>query len=242
MNATQQLHDLGQSLWLDNITRELLTSGTLSRYIREFAVTGLTSNPTIFDHAVKNGDFYDTAIREMARAGESGAALFFQLALEDLVQAADLFRPIHDATGGVDGWVSLEVSPLLADDTAGSVKAAAQLHARAQRPNLFIKIPGTGAGIPAIEETIFAGVPVNVTLLFSREHYIAAAEAYMRGIERRIAAGLDPKVASVASIFVSRWDVAVKDRVSDGFRNRLGIAVAMGTYNAYRDLLASKRW
>ena len=242
MNATQQLHDLGQSLWLDNITRGLLTSGTLSRYIREFAVTGLTSNPTIFDHAIKNGDFYDAAIRKKALAGKSGEALFFELALEDLTQAADLFRPIHDATGGVDGWVSLEVSPLLADDTAGTIKAAAQLHARAQRPNLFIKIPGTRAGIPAIEESIFAGVPVNVTLLFSREHYIAAAEAYMRGIERRIAAGLDPKVASVASIFVSRWDVAVKDKVSAEFRNRLGIAIAMRTYKAYRDLLASKRW
>jgi transaldolase len=242
MNATQQLHDLGQSLWLDNITRGLLTSGTLSRYIRDFSVTGLTSNPTIFDHAIKSGDFYDDAIRKKVHAGESGEALFFQLALEDLVQAADLFRPIHDATGGVDGWVSLEVSPLLADDTAATIKAAAQLHARAQRPNLFIKIPGTGAGIPAIEETVFAGVPVNVTLLFSREHYIAAAEAYMRGIERRIAAGLDPKVASVASIFVSRWDVAVKDKVSAGFRNRLGIAIAMRTYKAYRDLLASKRW
>jgi transaldolase len=242
MNPTQQLHDLGQSLWLDNITRGLLTSGTLSRYIREFAVTGLTSNPTIFDHAIKNGDFYDAAIRKKALAGESGEALFFQLALEDLVQAADLFRPIYDATGGVDGWVSLEVSPLLADDTTATIKAAAQLHARAQRPNLFIKIPSTRAGIPAIEETIFASVPVNVTLLFSREHYIAAAEAYMRGIERRIAAGLDPKVGSVASIFVSRWDVAIKDKVSAGFRNRLGIAIAMRTYKAYRDLLASKRW
>jgi transaldolase len=242
MNATQQLHDLGQSLWLDNITRGLLTSGTLARYIRDFAVTGLTSNPTIFDHAIKSGAFYDAAIRNKALAGESGEDLFFQLALEDLVQAADLFRPIHDATSGVDGWVSLEVSPLLADDTAGTVRAAARLHARAQRPNLFIKIPGTAAGIPAIEETIFAGVPVNVTLLFSREHYIAAAEAYMRGIERRIAAGLDPKVASVASIFVSRWDVAVKDKVSAEFRNRLGIAIAMRTYKAYRDLLASTRW
>ena len=177
MKATQQLHDLGQSLWLDNITRALLTSGTLSRYIGEFAVTGLTSNPTIFDHAIKNGDFYDDAIRSKALAGESGEALFFQLALEDLVRAADLFRPVHDATGGVDGWVSLEVSPLLADDTAATMKAAAQLHARAQRRNLFIKIPGTGAGIPAIEETIFAGVPGNVTLLFSREHYIADAAA-----------------------------------------------------------------
>ena len=243
MNATQQLQDLGQSLWLDNITRALLTSGTLSRYIKDFAVTGLTSNPTIFDHAIKNGNFYDDAIRKKALAGKSGEALFFELALEDLIQAADLFRPVHDATGGVDGWVSLEVSPLLADDTAGTIKAAAQLHARAQRPNLFIKIPGTRAGIPAIEESIFAGVPINVTLLFSREHYIAAAEAYMRGIERRIAAGLDPKVASVASIFVSRWDVAVKDKAQGEFRNnRLGIAIAMRTYKAYRDLLASKRW
>jgi transaldolase len=242
MNATQQLQDLGQSLWLDNITRALLTSGTLSRYIRDFAVTGLTSNPTIFDHAIKNGNFYDDAIRKKAPAGKSGEALFFELALEDLIQAADLFRPIHDATGGVDGWVSLEVSPLLADDTAGTIKAAAQLHARAQRPNLFIKIPGTRAGIPAIEETVFAGVPINVTLLFSREHYIAAAEAYMRGIERRIAAGRDPRVASVASIFVSRWDVAIKDKVLDEFRNRLGIAIAMRTYKAYRDLLASPRW
>ena len=242
MNATQQLHDLGQNLWLDNITRGLLTSGTLSRYIRELAVTGLTSNPTIFDKAIKDAGFYDAAIHQKTAEGKSGEALFFELALEDLIQAADLFRPIHDATGGVDGWVSLEVSPLLADDTAGTTKAAAQLHARAQRPNIFIKIPGTGAGIPAIEESIFAGVPINVTLLFSREHYMAAAEAYMRGVERRIAAGRDPRVASVASIFVSRWDVAVKDKVSDRFRNRLGIAIAMRTYKAYRELLTSKRW
>jgi transaldolase len=242
MNATRQLHDLGQSLWLDNITRGLLTSGTLGRYIGESAVSGLTSNPTIFDHAIKEGEFYDAAIRKKALAGKSGEALFFELALEDLTRAADLFRPIHDATGGVDGWVSLEVSPMLADDSAGTIKAAAQLHARAQRPNLFIKIPGTRAGLPAIEESIFAGVPVNVTLLFSREHYLAAADAFMRGIERRIAAGLDPKVGSVASIFVSRWDVAVKDKVQVQFRNRLGIAIAMRTYKAYRDLLASPRW
>jgi transaldolase len=242
MKAIRQLHDLGQSLWLDNITRGLLTSGTLARYISELSVTGLTSNPTIFEHAVRNSDFYDDAIRSKTLAGKSGEALFFELALEDLTQAADLFRPIHDATGGIDGWVSLEVSPLLADDTAATITAATQLHARAQRPNLFIKIPGTPAGIAAIEKTIFAGVPVNVTLLFSREHYVAAAEAYMRGIERRIAAGLDPKVASVASLFVSRWDVAVKDKVSDDLRNRLGIAIAMRTYKAYREMLASKRW
>jgi len=242
MNATRQLHDLGQRLWLDNITRGLLTSGTLSCYIRKFAVTGFTSNPTIFDHAIKDGDFYDDAIRNKALEGKSGEALFFELALEDLIQAADLFRPIFDATGGADGWVSLEVSPFLADDTAGTIKAAARLHARAQRPNLFIKIPGTGAGIPAIEQSIFLGVPVNVTLLFSREHYIAAAEAYMRGIERRIAAGRDPRVASVASIFVSRWDVAVRAKVQDPLRNRLGIAIAMRTYKAYRGLLGSKRW
>lgn len=242
MNATQQLHALGQSLWLDNITHALLTSGTLDRYVRELAVTGLTSNPTIFDHAIKDGEFYDDAIRRRSLAGMSDEALFFELATEDLVQAADLFRPIHDATGGVDGWVSLEVSPLLADDTAGSIKAAAELHARAERPNFFIKIPGTRAGIPAIEESILAGVPVNVTLLFSREHYVAAAEAYMRGIERRLAAGRDPRVASVASVFVSRWDVAVKDKVPDALRNRLGIAVAMRTYKTYRELLGSPRW
>jgi transaldolase len=242
MNATQQLHALGQSLWLDNITRALLSDGTLSRYIKEYAVTGLTSNPTIFDQAIKSAGSYDEAIRKKADEGKSGEELFFELALEDLTQAADLFRPIFDATGGVDGWVSLEVSPLLADDAAGTVKAAKRLHARAQRPNLFIKIPGNRAGIPAIEEAIFAGVPVNVTLLFSREHYLAAAAAYMRGIERRIAAGLDPKVASVASIFVSRWDAAVKDRVQDEFHNRLGIAIAMRTYKAYRDLLTSPRW
>lgn len=242
MKVTQQLHDLGQSLWLDNITRGLLTSGTLAAYISELCVTGLTSNPTIFEHAIKEADFYNDAIRQKALAGKSGEALFFELALEDLTQAADLFAPVHAGTGGVDGWVSLEVSPLLADDTAGSIKAAAQLHARAQRPNLFIKIPGTRAGIPAIEETIFAGVPVNVTLLFSREHYIAAAEAYMRGIERRIAAGLDPAVSCVASLFVSRWDVAIKDKVPQDLRNRLGIAIAMRTYTAYRELLASTRW
>ncbi len=242
MNTTRELHDLGQSLWLDNITRGLLTSGTLERYIRDFAVTGLTSNPTIFDHAIEKGGFYDDAIRDKALAGKSGEALFFELALEDLTRAADLFRPIHDATGGVDGWVSLEVSPLLADDTAATIEAAARLNARAQRPNLFIKIPGTRAGIPAIEESIFAGVPVNVTLLFSREQYVAAAEAYMRGIERRIAAGRDPAVGCVASIFVSRWDVAVQDKVGEALRNRLGIAIAMRTYKAYRDLLAAPRW
>jgi transaldolase len=242
MKSTQQLHDLGQSVWLDNITRGLLSGGVLARYIGELSVTGLTSNPTIFDHAIKNSDFYDDAIRKKSLEDKSGEALFFELALEDLTQAADLFRLVHETTGGVDGWVSLEVSPLLADDTSATIKAAAQLHARAQRPNLFIKIPGTRAGIPAIEDSIFAGVPVNVTLLFSREHYIAAAEAYMRGIERRIDAGLDPAVASVASIFVSRWDVAVKDKVSSNLRNRLGIAVAARTYKAYRDLLATVRW
>jgi transaldolase len=242
MKATQQLHDLGQSLWLDNITRGLLSSGTLGRYISELSVTGLTSNPTIFDQAIGNADFYDAAIQQKALAGKSGEALFFELALEDLGQAADLFRPVHDATGGIDGWVSLEVSPLLVDDTAGTVQAAVQLHAQAQRPNLFIKIPGTRAGIDAIEAAIFAGVPVNVTLLFSREHYLAAAEAYLRGIERRIAAGLDPAVGSVASLFVSRWDVAIKDKVPQELRNLLGIAMAKRTYKAYRELLDSPRW
>jgi transaldolase len=242
MKATQQLHDLGQSLWLDNITRELLTSGTLARYISELSVTGLTSNPTIFEHAIGNSDFYDEAIRDKSRSGKTGESLFFELALEDLTRAADLLRPAYDASDGVDGYVSLEVSPLLADDTAGTIAAAKELHARAQRPNLFIKIPGTPAGIAAIEEAIFAGVPVNVTLLFSREHYVAAAEAYLRGIERRIAAGMNPRVASVASLFISRWDVAVKDKVPDALHNRLGIAIAMRTYKACRELLASARW
>ena len=242
MKTTQRLHDLGQRLWLDNITRGLLASGTLARYIDEFSVTGLTSNPTIFDKAIKDAGFYDAAIRRKTAEGKSGEALFFELALEDLAQAADLFRPVHDASGGLDGWVSLELSPLLAQDTAGSVKAAVQLHRQAKRPNLFIKIPGTPQGVPAIEESIFAGVPINVTLLFSREQYLAAAEAYLRGIERRIAAGLDPKVRSVASIFVSRWDVAVKDRVPQALRNRLGIAIAARAYKAYRELLASPRW
>ena len=242
MKSTQQLHDLGQSLWLDNITRGLLADGTLQRYISELSVTGLTSNPTIFDKAIKDTAFYDDAIRQKTTEGKSGEALFFELALEDLTQAADLFLPVHDATGGVDGWVSLEVSPLLANDTASTIKEAAQLHARAQRTNLFIKIPGTPEGIPAIEESIFAGVPVNVTLLFSAEQYMAAAGAYMRGLERRIVAGLDLKVESVASIFISRWDVAVKDKVPQALRNRLGIAVAKRTYKAYRDLLASPHW
>jgi len=242
MKATRQLHDAGQSLWLDNITRSLLTGGTLSRYIGELSVTGLTSNPTIFDHAIKNSHDYDAAIREKTAAGLSGEDLFFQLALEDLTRAADLFRPIHERTNGVDGWVSLEVSPNLAYDSASTVTAARDLHKRAGRPNLFIKIPGTAEGIPAIEEAIFAGVPVNVTLLFSREHYVAAAEAYIRGIERRVAAGLNPHVGSVASVFVSRWDSAVASKAPAELNGRLGIAMAKRTYKAYRDLLASDRW
>ncbi len=242
MKATQALHDLGQSLWLDNITRDLLTSGTLQRYLDELSVTGLTSNPTIFDHAIKNSTAYDTAIQQKLREGKAGEALFFELALEDLTRAADLFRPIHDRTSGVDGWVSLEVSPLLAHDTASTIAAAQALHARAGRPNLFIKIPGTKEGLPAIEEATFAGVPVNVTLLFSREHYQAAADAYLRGIERRIAAGRKPEVGSVASVFISRWDAAVGGRVTGTLNNQLGIAIAKRTYQAYRTLLASPRW
>ena len=242
MKPTQQLHDLGQSLWLDNITRGLLTSGTLRHYIDDFSITGLTSNPSIFDHAIKNSNFYDDAIRQKRKEGKSGEALFFELAIEDLRQAADLFRPIHDATGGMDGWVSLEVSPLLAYDAASTVKEAIQLHARAQRPNLFIKIPGTTEGPAAIEEAIFAGVPVNVTLLFSRGQYIAAAEAYLRGIERRDRRGARSKVRSVASMFISRWDKAVMGKVPKELQDRLGIAIAKRTYKAYRDLLASPRW
>ena len=239
---TRKLHDLGQRLWLDNITRELLGNGTLARYIADLSVTGLTSNPTIFEHAIGSSAFYDDAIRKCAARGLSGEDLFFELALQDLTQGADLFRPVFDASLGADGWVSLEVSPLLANDAADTVRMAAQLHARAARPNLFIKIPGTPQGIAAIEQSIFDGVPVNVTLLFSREHYVAAAEAYLRGIERRINAGLDPRVESVASLFVSRWDVAVKRETSLKVRSSLGIAVAMRTYKAYRDLLASDRW
>ncbi len=242
MKATQLLHDAGQSLWLDNITRALLASGGLRRYIDELSITGLTSNPTIFDHAIKNSHDYDAAIREKTAAGTSGEGLFFELALEDLTRAADLFRPIHRATNGVDGWVSLEVSPKLAYDTASTVAAAKELSARAARPNLFIKIPGTREGVPAIEEAIFAGVPVNVTLLFSREHYVAAAQAYVRGIERRVAAGLNPHVGSVASVFISRWDAAVAGKVPAALQAQLGIAIAKRTYKAYRDLLASDRW
>ena len=242
MKATQLLHDAGQSLWLDNITRALLTSGGLKRYIADLSITGLTSNPTIFDHAIKNSHDYDAAIQEKNAAGKQGEPLFFELALEDLTRAADLFRPIHDKTNGVDGWVSLEVSPKLAYDTASTVAAAKQLYTRAARPNLFIKIPGTREGVPAIEEAIFAGVPINVTLLFSREQYLAASEAYIRGIERRVAAGLNPHVGSVASMFVSRWDVAVASKVPPALRERLGIAMARRIYKSYRELLASDRW
>ena len=242
MNATQKLHNLGQSLWLDNITRSLLQGGLLRRYIDELSVTGLTSNPTIFDHAIKSSTDYDDAIREKLGEGKAGEQLFFELALEDLTRAADLFRPIYDLTSGVDGWVSLEVSPLLAHDTKTTRAEAKELHARGKRPNLFIKIPGTKEGLPAIEEAIFAGVPVNVTLLFSPEHYVAAADAYLRGIERRIAAGLRADVGSVASLFISRWDSAVRGKVPDSLSDQLGIAVAQRTYKAYRDLLTSPRW
>jgi transaldolase len=242
MNNTRLLRDAGQSLWLDNITRELLDTGGLRKYFDEYSITGLTSNPTIFDEAIGNGDAYDAGIRAKTKEGKSGEALFIELALEDLRRAADLFRPVFDATGGVDGWVSMEVSPLLAGDTKGSIDAAARIHRQGGRPNLFVKIPGTPAGIAAIEESIFNGVPINVTLLFSAQQYGAAAEAYLRGIERRIAAGRTPDVASVASLFVSRWDKAVGEKVPPELRNRLGIAIGQRTYVAYRTLLASERW
>ena len=242
MKATQAVHDLGQSLWLDNITRNLLNTGTLRRYIDNLSVTGLTSNPTIFDHAIKNSSDYDAAIRGKLKDGKSAEDLFFELALDDLTRAADLFRPIHERTGGVDGWVSLEVSPLLAHDTRTTIAEAKELHTRAGRPNLLIKIPGTKEGLPAIEEAIFAGVPVNVTLLFSCDQYLAAAEAFLRGIERRIDAGLNPAVGSVASVFISRWDVAVTGKVPDALRDQLGIAIAKRTYKAYCALLNSPRW
>jgi transaldolase len=239
---TRKLRDLGQSLWLDNITRDLLDSGTLQRYIDEWSISGLTSNPTIFDEAIGGSAAYDRAIRDGTRSAPSDEALFMELALDDLARAADILRPIFADTDGVDGWVSMEVSPLLVDDAAGTIEAATRIFAQANRPNLFVKIPGTAAGIAAIEESIFNGIPINVTLLFSREQYLAAAEAYLRGIERRIAAGLDPRVASVASLFVSRWDKATHDSVSPELRNRLGIAVSGITYRAYRELLSSARW
>jgi transaldolase len=240
MNPTRKLHDLGQSLWLDNITRDLLNNGTLKRYIDDLSVTGLTSNPTIFDNAVKNSAMYDQDIS--AASVSSGEDLFFSLALADLTGAADLFQPVFARTDGVDGWVSLEVSPALAHDTKSTLAAAVDLHRRAGKPNLFIKIPGTVEGLPAIEEAIFAGVPVNVTLLFSREQYVAAAEAYLRGVERRIAVGLNPAVASVASLFISRWDVAVAGKVPGELTNRLGVAIGQRSYKAYRELLNSPRF
>jgi transaldolase len=242
MKPTKKLHDLGQSLWLDNVTRELLNSGTLQRYIDELSVTGLTSNPTIFDHAIKNSTAYDEDISRKASSAKSGEDLFFELALADLTRAAEMFQPVFARTDEVDGWVSLEVSPLLAHDTKSTLAAARSLHQRAGKPNLFIKIPGTPEGLPAIEEAIFAGVPINVTLLFSREQYLAAADAYLRGVERRIEAGLNPAVASVASVFVSRWDVAVSGKIPGELSNRLGIAVAQRTYKAYRALLDSARF
>jgi transaldolase len=242
MKPNAELHELGQSLWLDNITRAMLDDGTLARYIDELSVTGLTSNPTIFDKAISAGDAYDQQIAELAPQGGSTEEIFFELAIADLRRATDLFAGVHERTDHVDGFCSLEVSPKLADDTAATIEQASKLHAQAERDNLFIKIPGTEAGRVAIEESIFAGIPINVTLLFSREQYLAAAEAYMRGVERRIEAGLDPNVASVASLFISRWDVAVQDEVPEELRNRLGIAIGGRAYRAYHELLDSDRW
>jgi transaldolase len=241
MKPTQQLHDIGQSLWLDNITRTMLGDGTLEGYIDELSVTGLTSNPTIFDKAISAGDAYDEQIAEVAPRVDSNEDIFFELALADLRDATDLFKDVHERTAGVDGFCSLEVSPLIADDSAATIEQAARLHADGERTNLYIKIPGTPAGLPAIEESIFAGIPINVTLLFDTDQYLAAADAYLKGIERRIEAGLDPDVASVASIFMSRWDVAVKDEAPDELRNRLGLAVGFHAYRAYRELLDSSR-
>jgi transaldolase len=242
MKATRQLHDLGQSLWLDNITRELLESGTLQRYIGDLSVTGLTSNPTIFEHAISKSRSYDADVRRLVKTGISGEDLFFELALQDLTRAADLFAPVYERTAGVDGFVSLELSPLLAYDTGKSVGAAKFLHGKGSRPNLFIKIPGTTNGVPAIEESISNGIPINVTLLFSREHYLASAEAYIRGLERRVSAGRSPDVRSVASVFLSRWDGVTMDKVPDPLRNKLGIAIGQQVYKTYRDMLDSDRW
>jgi transaldolase len=241
-NGLTQLRKIGQSLWLDQISRDLLDDGTLVRYIRDYGISGLTSNPTIFDAAIGGGSAYDADIARLARTGKSGEAIFLDLEITDLRRAADLFRPAHEGSRGADGWVSLELSPTLAADTQGSIAAAERIHREADRPNLFIKIPGTPQGVPAIEESIFRGVPINVTLLFSREQYLASAEAYLRGIERRIAAGRDPRVASVASLFVSRWDKAVEKTAPASLRNQLGIAIAQRTYGAYRELLDSPRW
>jgi transaldolase len=242
MKPTEELHELGQSLWLDNITRDMLGDGTLARYIDELSITGLTSNPTIFDKAISKGDAYDEQISELTEQGLSPEDIFFAVAIRDLQAAADLFAPVHERTDRVDGFVSLEVSPLLADDAPATIEQVRRLHDEGNRENLFIKIPGTVAGLEAIEASIYAGIPVNVTLLFSTDQYVAAAEAYMRGIERRIRENLDPVVPSVASLFVSRWDVAVADEVSDELRNRLGIAVGKRTYRAYRELLESDEW
>ncbi len=241
MNTIQHLRKLGQSLWLDSISRPMLDDGRLERYANELGVTGLTSNPTIFDEAIGTGA-YDDDIARKSREGKSGEELFTELALADLRRAAELFRPAHERTQGVDGWVSMELSPLLAADTAGSVSAATRIHRAAALPNLFVKIPGTPEGVPAIEQSIFGGVPINVTLLFSAEQYLASANAYLRGIERRLEAGRPPVVASVASLFVSRWDKAVADKVPAVLRNRLGIAIAQRTYVAYRELYESARW
>jgi transaldolase len=242
MNPTRQLHKLGQSLWLDNITREILDNGTLRHYIEDFSITGLTSNPSTFEAAIARGDSYDAAIREKARAGKSGEELFNELALEDLCRAADLFLPLYEASRHIDGWVSMEISPLLAHDALGSIAAARRIHAQAARPNLFVKIPGTPAGLSAVEELIFAGVPINITLLFSRKQYLDAADAFMRGMERRVERGLEANVDSVASLFVSRWDKAVNSFLSEGMRNRLGIAIGLEVHEAYRRLLISRRW
>jgi transaldolase len=242
MQATKRLSSAGQSIWLDNITRDLLSTGTLEQYIRDLSVTGLTSNPTIFDKALRHGTSYDASLSARAWSGISHEDLFFELALEDITRAADLFRPIHERTAGVDGWVSLEVSPLLAADAKSTLAEAKELHARANRPNLFIKIPGTAGGLEAIEESVFAGIPINVTLLFSAKQYRAAAEAWLRGVERRIEAGLNPNIGSVASLFVSRWDVAVAGKVPAALDNKLGIAIAQEAYKAYSELLESARW
>lgn len=239
MKGTERLHNLGQSLWLDNITRDLLNNGTLKRYIDEFSLSGLTSNPTIFDHAIKNSTAYDADMRQ--HQGRSPEEVFLELALKDLSRAAELFRPVHEATNGVDGWVSIEISPLLAHDTARTLASVEEISRRAKFSNLLIKIPGTKEGVPAIEEAIFRGIPINVTLLFSREQYLAAADAYLKGIERRIAAGLNPEVASVASVFISRWDAAVANKVSEKLRDQLGIAIGKRTYAAASALLSSNR-
>jgi transaldolase len=243
LNPAQRLHALGQSLWLDSISRLMLRSGALARYVSELAVTGLTSNPTILGHAMAAGSDYDHSLARLVDAGVTDAQdLVYSLALEDLAEAAALFRPAWERTAGVDGYVSLEVPPDVAYDAQATIALARRLHDQAGFPNLLVKIPGTPPGLTAMEETITAGIGVNVTLLFSDTHYLRTADAYLRALERRRAAGLDLNVPSVASVFISRWDAAADPLLPPALHGRLGLAMAQKTYSSHLQLLSDKRW